>query len=83
MPGRTVSPHLGHKTSASDAGQDVTAPVAERLVTPRAYSIGIPLPWSRRSLASIVDEGDVANAGEKLTEYFEARKQRAKLKRVK
>ena len=52
-------------------------------MTPRAYSIGIPLPWSRRSLASIVDEGDVANAGEKLTEYFEARKQRAKLKRVK
>jgi integrase len=31
----------------------------------------------------IVDESDVANAGEKLTEYFEARKQRAKLKRVK
>jgi integrase len=31
----------------------------------------------------IVDEGDVADAGEKLTEYFAARKQRAKLKRVK
>jgi hypothetical protein len=31
----------------------------------------------------IVDEGDVTDAGEKLTEYFAARKQRAKLKRVK
>jgi hypothetical protein len=31
----------------------------------------------------IVDEGDVADAGEKLTEYFAARKQRAKLRRVK
>jgi integrase len=31
----------------------------------------------------IVDEGDVADAGEKLTEYFETRKQHAKLRRVK